>query len=356
MHLVASWTGGKADALRQSFRMSNEAFANHLGISVRTVANWRKRPEIIPQPSMQEVLDAALCAASEGTKTRFEWILSKRERGSGEGVSPWEIPGTVAFEGVSPDDMERLILASGKPARIDSAVVDSLATILAVQRRLDDTLGPAVILRATSEQANAVTELLRDTRGAMREALAPVAAEWVQFDAWLHAELGVHQAAARLLTQAEEMADDAGDGVLAAQAANFMGYVSRQQGQPRGIVRHFLSAYHTPGAHAAQRLGDAVQAAHGYALLGETADAKRLLREAEALESEADCRLPPGTAYWLTPDFQRMNIGLALIALSENAAAAEHIAAGLSSLPPDQRDAVWANEYREALAEAQAQV
>lgn len=81
-----------------------------------------------------------------------------------------------------------------------------------------------------------------------------------------------------------------------------------------------------------------MQAAHGYALLGENADARRLLREAEALESRAVRRLPPDTAYWLTPDFRRMNIGLALIALSENAAAAEHIAAGLSSLPPDQQE------------------
>ncbi|GAA0361072.1 hypothetical protein GCM10010151_58690 [Actinoallomurus spadix] len=160
-------------------------------------------------------------------------------------------------------------------------------------------------------------------------------------------------AAAHTLTEAEEMADDIHDGTLAAQAANFKGYLARRQNRPRGIVRHFLAAYHTPGAHPAQRLGDAVQAAQGYALLGEKAAARRLLTEAAALEDQANRHSPPGTAYWLTPDFQHVNIGLALLALGEYPDAAEHLAAGLASLPSDQQDAEWTREYRDALAEAE---
>ena len=40
--------------------MTNESFADHLGVAVRTVAYWRNRPGMIPQQQMQEVLDAAL--------------------------------------------------------------------------------------------------------------------------------------------------------------------------------------------------------------------------------------------------------------------------------------------------------
>lgn len=47
MNMVASWTGGRADTLRQALRMTNEAFAEHLGVAVRTVAYWRARPDII---------------------------------------------------------------------------------------------------------------------------------------------------------------------------------------------------------------------------------------------------------------------------------------------------------------------
>lgn len=352
--VVASWTGGHADALRQALRMSNEAFAGHLGVGVRTVANWRARPEIVPQPSMQEILDVALEKASEVTRSQFKAILERRKM-SCDDASPWNsLSDDSNFGEVTPDDNDRLVMAVQEPARVDFVVVDSLATILAIQRRLDDTLGPAAIFEATRAQSKSVTELLRNARGPERDALAPVAAEWVQFDGWLHAELRADASAARILTQAEEMADDAGDGTLAAQAANFKGYLARHQGRPRGIVRHFLTAYNTPGAHPAQRLGDAVQAAHGYALLGEAKDARHLLTQAEALEGRAARGLPPDTAYWLTPDFQRLNMGLALLALGENAAAADYIAAGLDSLPADQQSAEWTKEYREALAEAQS--
>ena len=36
MDVVSSWTGARADALRWALRMTNEAFAEHLGVGVRT--------------------------------------------------------------------------------------------------------------------------------------------------------------------------------------------------------------------------------------------------------------------------------------------------------------------------------
>ena len=53
MQVITSWTGAHADALRQALRMTNESFAESLGVAVRTVAYWRKRPHIVPQPPMQ---------------------------------------------------------------------------------------------------------------------------------------------------------------------------------------------------------------------------------------------------------------------------------------------------------------
>jgi DNA-binding transcriptional regulator YiaG len=41
MQVIATWTGGDADLLRQSLRLTNESFAEYLGVAVRTVANWR---------------------------------------------------------------------------------------------------------------------------------------------------------------------------------------------------------------------------------------------------------------------------------------------------------------------------
>jgi DNA-binding transcriptional regulator YiaG len=45
--------------------MTNESYAGYLGVAVRTVAYWRKSPEIIPQQANQEILDTALERAPE---------------------------------------------------------------------------------------------------------------------------------------------------------------------------------------------------------------------------------------------------------------------------------------------------
>src|SRR5579859_4728866 len=71
VQVVAAWTGGHADLLRRSLRMTNESFAEYLGVAVRTVANWRERPEIIPRPAIQETLDAALERVPDRAKAQF---------------------------------------------------------------------------------------------------------------------------------------------------------------------------------------------------------------------------------------------------------------------------------------------
>jgi len=86
VEVVRTWTGREADALRQALRMTNEAFASHLGVAVRTVADWRKRPDMIPQARMQEILDAALERAAERAKAQFALLRTrKRQPLSGSG-------------------------------------------------------------------------------------------------------------------------------------------------------------------------------------------------------------------------------------------------------------------------------
>jgi DNA-binding transcriptional regulator YiaG/tetratricopeptide (TPR) repeat protein len=79
---ITSWTGAQADALRQALHMTNESFADHLGVAVRTVAYWRQRPSTIPQQQMQEILDTALDRASDADKARFARLVAV---GSGSG-------------------------------------------------------------------------------------------------------------------------------------------------------------------------------------------------------------------------------------------------------------------------------
>ena len=80
MQVVAEWTGGQADLLRQSLRMTNESFAEYLGVAVRTVAYWRKRPEIIPKAAIQETLDTALERAPDRVKAQFALLAEHGNR------------------------------------------------------------------------------------------------------------------------------------------------------------------------------------------------------------------------------------------------------------------------------------
>lgn len=79
MDVVAAWTGRRANILRQALRMTNETFAEHLGVAVRTVAYWRARPEVTPRPIMQEMLDVALARAPEQARAQFWLLIAERE-------------------------------------------------------------------------------------------------------------------------------------------------------------------------------------------------------------------------------------------------------------------------------------
>jgi hypothetical protein len=120
--VIATWTGGDADLLRQSLRMTNESFAEYLGVAVRTVANWRKQPEIIPKPAIQETLDAALERAPDRAKAQFT-LLAERGKRADRVDSP-EMPGSHAFvpavsspsaaqaiprQRIPPDDIDNLL-------------------------------------------------------------------------------------------------------------------------------------------------------------------------------------------------------------------------------------------------------
>ncbi|TCM41247.1 helix-turn-helix domain-containing protein [Kribbella sp. VKM Ac-2568] len=71
MTVIDQWTGRHARALQAAMRLTNEAFAEHLGVSPRTIAKWRERPGMVPSPQLQEALDTSLTLATEDTRTRF---------------------------------------------------------------------------------------------------------------------------------------------------------------------------------------------------------------------------------------------------------------------------------------------
>lgn len=251
---------------------------------------------------------------------------------------------------VNPDDRERLTLAEQRPARLDTATLDTLGGILTGQRRLEDVTGPGPLVRPVTAQLDALELMLAGARWPLRDRLGRIVAEWSVYLGWLNAALRRDEQAVALFIRGEDLADEFDDGTIAATATSFRGYVARQQGRPRGVVRASMAALATPGGHPAQGTFDRLQAAQGYAALGDTARARTLLDDAAARAAE-DVE-PPPSVYWYSRPFFDLNIGVVLNEIGEHADAAALIAEGLEGIPPDQAAAEWLEEYKAALDEA----
>jgi tetratricopeptide (TPR) repeat protein len=102
-----------------------------------------------------------------------------------------------------------------------------------------------------------------------------------------------------------------------------------------------------------QRVVNGAQAASALALLGRRSEAERILNEIEALRGKAADETPPGTSYWLTPEWLSIPIGHLHLHLGRPQQAAAYIRHGLDSLPPEHRNALWTREARAALEQAE---
>src|SRR5258708_10369575 len=86
MEMIEGWDGASACMLQAALRMSNEAFAAHLGIGARTVAGWHQKPATRPRPEMQQLLDTALSQASSGVRERLAALIGQ------PGQAPADVP------------------------------------------------------------------------------------------------------------------------------------------------------------------------------------------------------------------------------------------------------------------------
>jgi hypothetical protein len=113
MDMVTGWTGRDACALQAALRMSNDAFAAHLDIGVRTVADWHQKPGLRPRPETQQLLDTALARATPEVRERFSVLA---------GQSPPAVGAPKDGDGAAADAEHRLITdenISGALGRLD---------------------------------------------------------------------------------------------------------------------------------------------------------------------------------------------------------------------------------------------
>jgi hypothetical protein len=298
MDAVASWDGGKADALRRALRMTNEQFAEHLGIAVRTVAYWRKNPGMAPLPATQEILDAALVKASAQVRAQFWLLLDEGPDESGNRhqapplVQVRRISAWLSYTNVSDDAVDVLAQACRSLARahIQAPPKSVLSEVLRLHQQAQSFLQGG-------------KQKLRQTRELMR-----INSDLLAHACVLLGDLGQNNIAAEcggaaLLFAREAEADEAFAWTAKAKTARWQGrYVEAADMARRG----FEVSRRTP-----TRIELAYREALSAALLGDTGRSREAVERAErtagTLPADED-----GISVWSFPIERQAVFGLSV--------------------------------------------
>jgi len=113
--VIDKWTGLEACRLQACLRMTNEGFANHLGVAVRTIAAWHDRPEITPRLEIQQALDSVLARLKPPELERFAQLSGPESPAAGKGraepardLPPAPEQALAGRHALQPDVAERL--------------------------------------------------------------------------------------------------------------------------------------------------------------------------------------------------------------------------------------------------------
>jgi hypothetical protein len=109
--VVTKWNGQFAACLQAALHMTNEAFAERLGVAPRTVAAWRANPSMVPRPEMQQILHTALERAGEQARARFAVLV--RPQASRPGAEDVLLSADVALLQARIDQLQAQLAALG---------------------------------------------------------------------------------------------------------------------------------------------------------------------------------------------------------------------------------------------------
>jgi tetratricopeptide (TPR) repeat protein len=257
----------------------------------------------------------------------------------------------------SPDDEERLILAARHPERIDRNVVGSLAAVLAAERRLEDQVGSAAMLKPVTAQLDVVGELAAEARAPLRGQVLGVAGQYAQFAGWLNANTERLARARTCYDRALEWAAECGDANMTATALNMKGHVAWLSGKVGPMIGLSQAAQASKDISTGVRALAAQQEARGHALAGDGDDADRKLDEAVSLVSRAAGHPEdePPWIYFFSPAYLALQRGLAYLYLGRYPQAVESLTAGLAAMPPEAGQSEYIAGYLGRLAAAHAQ-
>jgi transcriptional regulator with XRE-family HTH domain len=257
---------------------------------------------------------------------------------------------------VEPGAPEAIAWARRNPRRAGHDAVQALGDVLAAQRRTEDALGSAAILKPVLTQLANVETIVREARGPSRLAAVHMGAQWAQFAGWLYMSAGKRPSARVRLSQALEWAVEAGDRDLLSEVLSFQGHAAYLAGEAGATIGLSQAARRDAGTYPGQLAISAAQEAKGHAMEGSAREADRLLDESDALAELARQRAEeaPPWLYYHTDGFFDLQRGEVYAHLAASPhyrqRAVEAITAGYAVLPADAQGSEWGAEYLVRLA------
>ena len=271
---VGTWTASMACALQSAANMTNERFAEWLGIATRTVAYWHSRPDTIPGAASQELLHTALDRVTDAVRLRFWKSL---DAPASAGIASRGDSVKEAMESAAESVTHDAILNDG---RLHSESAESLQEEIALIARSAGM--PAFDIFTSSrhvrDEARAMVErthrptVLADLYAVLGQATALMAS--TAFD------LGHWNESAVLARASTQYAELAGHASLAAWTLGLRATLANWRGDPDTGLHHFRRGLAIAPA-GDPRLRLRYIASRSYALLDDARSVSEVLQAAE---------------------------------------------------------------------------
>ena len=297
--VVTVWSGRETRALRTALRKTIEAFAEHLGVAVRTVAKWEAEgPKLVPTAEIQEALDTALERATAAQQSRFQMLLEEISAPDG-GVSHMNrrefINDALAVAMLGMLHPERLASALGAPVAPDKRLLEDLEAMAHEYGRMYWYMSPAALWPTVYGHATVTRSIHDSASAAIRREAAALASESAALLGLLAGRLDKRVEAVIYLNAAVELAAEAqhrslhAHALVALRGAYSTVEASGRSADPQKALRLLDEAEDVAGPAAPPLLRTWLHAcrAEDHAVLGHAEEAKRDLGAAESALAQA---------------------------------------------------------------------
>jgi transcriptional regulator with XRE-family HTH domain len=297
--VVTVWSGRETRALRTALRKTIEAFAEHLGVAVRTVAKWEAQgPKIVPTAEIQEALDTALERATPAQQSRFQMLLEESsapdERANRVNRREFinDVLAVVTLGMLHP---ERLAAAPGPPVAVDKRLLEDLEAMAHEYGRMYWFTSPAALWPAIYGHAT-MTRCIHDSApAAIRREAAALASQSAALLGLLAHRLHKRSESVMYLSVAVELAVEAqnrslhGHALVALRTVYSPVTANGRSADPQKALRLLDEAEDVAGPTAPSLLRTWLHAcrAEDHAFLGHVGEAKRDSDVAESALAQA---------------------------------------------------------------------